>query len=86
MAKTATLSTRIDPELKGNVEQIFTALGLTTAQAITIFFKQVEMHKGLPFNVRIFNPETIAALDESENYHQLKPYDNLDELFAELEI
>jgi DNA-damage-inducible protein J len=83
MAKTATISARIDPELKGNVEIIFGELGLTTTQAITLFFKQVEMYKGLPFAVRIFNVETVAALEESENYQSLKPVDDLDELFAE---
>jgi DNA-damage-inducible protein J len=86
MTKTATISTRIDPELKGNVEQIFAGLGLTTTQAITLFLKQVEMHKGLPFAVKIFNPETVAALEESENYHELKPFNNLDDLFEDLDI
>jgi DNA-damage-inducible protein J len=86
MTKTATISTRIDPELKGNVEQIFAGLGLTTTQAITLVLKQVEMHKGLPFAVKIFNPETVAALEESENYHELKPFNNLDDLFEDLDI
>jgi len=86
MAKTATISTRIDPDLKGNVEHIFAGLGLTTTQAITLFFKQVEMHKGLPFAVRLFNSETVAALEESENYHTLKAYNNLDDLFEDLDI
>ena len=86
MIKTATISTRIDPVLKGSVEHIFADLGLTTAQAITLFFKQVEMHKGLPFAVKIFNPETVAALEESENYQGLKAYDNMDDLFEALDI
>lgn len=86
MAKTATISARIDPELKGSVEQILSGLGLTTTQAITLFFKQVEMYKGLPFAVRILNSETTAALKESENYYSLQAFDNLDELFDDLEI
>ncbi len=86
MAKTATISARIDPDLKGNVENIFTGLGLTTTQAITLFFKQVEMYKGLPFALRLFNPETVAALEESEHYQTLKAYNNLDDLFEELDI
>ena len=86
MAKTATISARIDPELKGNVEYILGELGLTTAQAITLFFKQVEMYKGLPFAVRLYNAETLSALEESENYQSLKPFDDLDELFSELEL
>jgi DNA-damage-inducible protein J len=86
MSKTATITTRIDPELKTNVESVFAQLGLTTTQAITLFFKQVEMHQGLPFAVRVFNPTTLRALEESENYNSLPSFDNLDELFSELEI
>lgn len=86
MAKTATISARIDPDLKGNVEHIFSGLGLTTTQAITLFFKQVEMYKGLPFALRLFNSETVAALEESENYQTLKAYNNLDDLFENLDI
>ena len=85
MAKTATISARVDQELKGNVERIFGELGISTSQALTLFFKQVEMHKGLPFAVRIFNQETVAALQESENYSILQAYDDVDELFAALD-
>ena len=84
MAKTATISARIDPALKGNVEHIFSELGLTTTQAIMLFFKQVEMRKGLPFALKIYNPETIAALEESENYQELKAFNNLEDLFEDL--
>lgn len=86
MAKTATISSRIDPELKGNAKVILAELGLTLTQAITLFLKQVEMHKGLPFAVRIYNAETVAALEESENRHALKRYNELDGLFEDLEI
>jgi len=53
MAKTAVISVRIDPELKRKAEQIFTELGLTTSQAIMLFFKQVELQRGLPFSLKI---------------------------------
>lgn len=85
MSKSMTVTARIEPELKQNVEHIFDQLGLTTAQAITLFFRQVEMHKGLPFAVRVFNKETLAAIEESENRSSLRAYDNLEDLFAEME-
>ncbi|CUS05764.1 Addiction module antitoxin, RelB/DinJ family [Candidatus Promineifilum breve] len=85
MSKTTSVTARIEPELKENVEVIFDRLGLTTAQAITLFFRQVEMYKGLPFAVRVFSAETIAALEESENYQALPAYANVDDLFAALE-
>jgi len=56
MQKTSAISVRIDPELKQNVEQILQELGLTASQAVTLFYKQIELQKGLPFSVSL--PET----------------------------
>ena len=55
MPKTAAISARIDPELKQNAEEIFTELGLTASQAITLFYKQVQFQNGLPFQVNLPN-------------------------------
>ena len=55
MAKTAVISARIDPELKQNAESIFKELGLTTAQAITLFYRQVDLQHGLPFSIKLPN-------------------------------
>ena len=43
MAKTSTISARIDPDIKKGAEQVFRELGLTSSQAITLFYKQVEL-------------------------------------------
>jgi addiction module RelB/DinJ family antitoxin len=53
MSKTAVITTRIDPELKLNAEAVLAKLGMTTAQAITMFLKQVELNQGLPFTPRL---------------------------------
>ena len=44
---------RINPELKRNVEVLLSKLGLTTTQAITLFFQQMELRNGLPFPVEL---------------------------------
>ena len=49
MTKTAVISARIDPHLKHSAEQIFKELGLTTTQAITLFYKQVQLQRGKGF-------------------------------------
>ena len=41
--KSANISARIDPDIKNNAEQVFKELGLTTSQAITLFYKQVDI-------------------------------------------
>ena len=53
MAKTETVYTRVEPQLKANAEQILARLGLTPSEAINVFLNQVVLHNGLPFEVRI---------------------------------
>jgi len=40
-------------------------LGLSTSEFISMTFRQLIMRRGLPFDARISNEETIAALKES---------------------
>ena len=64
--KTAAINARIAPDLKEDVESILARLGVTTTQAITMYFEQIRMNKGLPFLVRIPNDETLQAMREAE--------------------
>jgi DNA-damage-inducible protein J len=66
MAKTAYLNARIDQNLKAEAETVFEKIGLTSSQAITLFYKQVALQQGLPFQVRVPNSETLTALREAE--------------------
>jgi DNA-damage-inducible protein J len=86
MAKTAVISARIDPELKRNVEQVFQELGLTTSQAITLFFKQVDLQRGLPFSLKVPNEVTQQALEDARARRNLESFESLEDLFEDLEI
>ncbi|MEI7669579.1 MAG: type II toxin-antitoxin system RelB/DinJ family antitoxin [Pseudomonadota bacterium] len=72
---------RVDPELKASAEAIFSAVGLSVGEACRIFFKQVTLQHGLPFDVKIPNAETIAAMREYET-GDFKKFDSTEELFA----
>ena len=85
MAKTAVVSARIDPALKRDAEQIFGELGLTTSQAITLFYKQVDLQRGLPFSVKIPNELTKKALEDAKARRNLESFDSVDDLFEDLE-
>jgi DNA-damage-inducible protein J len=65
MGKTSTIRARIEPNLKAKAEQIFHRLGLTTTQAITLFYKQVELKKGLPFDVAIPDEITLKPFADT---------------------
>lgn len=53
MAKSANLYARIEPEVKEQAEYILNALGIPASNAITMFYKQIILHNGLPFEVRL---------------------------------
>ncbi len=86
MSKTAVISARIEPGLKESVEQVFERLGLTTTQAITLFFRQVELQQGLPFTLKVPNANTAAALQQAQARQNLTTYADANELFADLGI
>lgn len=66
MAKSASVYARIDPVLKEQAETILSALGIPTSNAIDMFFKQIVLKKGLPFEVRLpyENPVCMESLNE----------------------
>ena len=85
MAKTAVISARIDPELKQKAEQIFRELGLTASQAIVLFYRQVDLQRGLPFSIRIPNAVTRQALEDARLRRDLESFDSVEALFEDLE-
>jgi DNA-damage-inducible protein J len=86
MSKDAVISARIDPDIKHNAEQVFKELGLTSSQAITLFYKQVDFQKGLPFEVRIPNKTTHQALEDARMRKNLKNSNSLNDLQKDLGI
>jgi DNA-damage-inducible protein J len=88
MLKTATISARVKPELKTAAERIFEELGLTSTEAITLFLKQVELHRGLPFSIRLpgYNADTMRAIQEAKEGTDLESFETPDELFKDLNI
>ncbi|MEE1219825.1 MAG: type II toxin-antitoxin system RelB/DinJ family antitoxin [Ruminococcus sp.] len=53
MSKTANLYIRIEPELKEQAESILSALGIPASNAINMFYKQIVLQRGLPFDVKL---------------------------------
>ena len=53
MAKTSNLYVRIELDVKEQAEQILQALGVAPSSAVNMFYKQIILHRGLPFEVKI---------------------------------
>jgi DNA-damage-inducible protein J len=85
MSKTTMITARVDPKLKRETEKVLKNLGLTTSQAITLFFNQVSLRKALPFAVSVPNTETAKAIENALAGLDLSEAENVDKLFAKLE-
>ena len=86
MTKTATVRARIEPNLKTDVENLFKKLGLSTTEAINLFYRQVKMRKGLPFNVVIPNKTTEKVFNDTDAGRNLIRCDYAGEMFDKLGI
>ena len=79
--KNAAVHSRIQPEIKEQAERILQRLGLSPTEAIRMFYTQITLRNGLPFDVAIPNDETIKALEDSKNGRNLEQFDSTEELF-----
>ena len=72
--KSANLYARIEPDVKEKAESILAALGIPASNAINIFYKQIILQRGLPFEVKMppAKPVNINALSETEFNEELK--------------
>ena len=86
MSKTAMIRARIEPNLKKQVEEIFSKLGLTTTEAITLFYSLVSLNNGLPFEIKIPNNETIQTFNDTDNGKNITECDAADDMFDKLGI
>jgi DNA-damage-inducible protein J len=80
--KSGYINARIEPKLKKSAEAVLDKIGLSTTDAVTIFFKQVVAQKGMPFPVKIPNRETIKAMRDAEAGRVEGFTGTPDELFA----
>ena len=84
MAKTKMVHARIEDDLKTDVEAVFKKLGLTTTEAIKIFFNQVKMRRGFPFPIEIPNDETRQVFEDTDSGKDLTQHKSIDAMFKHL--
>ena len=85
MAKSAMIRARTEPGLKAAAEKIFHQLGLSCSEAINLFFAQVALRKGVPFEIALPNKTTLKAMKDVETKKMVRARD-LNNLFKTLGI
>jgi len=82
---TVQLNTRIDSSVKESTSRILEGLGLSFTDAISLYFRQIVFHKGIPFDVKIPNTVTMKAIQDAQDNNDLESFDSVDDLFDDLE-
>ena len=70
------VSIRIDAGLKKKAVKVFERLGLTEAEAIRLFYAQVDLQQGIPFPLMIPNAHTRDAFKEAKHPEKLPSFKN----------
>ena len=86
MSKSAMVRARMQPGLKDRAEKVFRKLGLSATQAITLFYRQVELRRGLPFGVAIPNAATRKTFEDTDAGRDLVVCKDADDMFKKLGI
>ena len=84
MSKTVTVQARIEPKLKKQAESVIKQLGLTASQVVNALYAQIALNRGIPFDLKLPNKTTLAAMKELETGH-CKSYRSVDEMFNDLD-
>jgi DNA-damage-inducible protein J len=89
MARTSkeNLTIRMEPDLKVQATALFNALGMDLSTATGIFFRQALRCHGLPFDVKMDEPNAITytAMEEAEKGEDVYgPFDSVSQLMEAL--
>ena len=87
MATKGNMTLRIEPELKRQASELFNALGMDLSTATGIFYRQALRCHGLPFEVRLDEPNavTYAAMEAAEKDDDVYgPFDSVSDLMEAL--
>jgi DNA-damage-inducible protein J len=86
MSSSATVQVRIDEQTKAQAKKVLGALHLSMSEAICLFLRQVVLHRGIPFEVKIPNALTRETLEKAERGEDVKEFATVEELFKDLGI
>jgi DNA-damage-inducible protein J len=76
----------LESDIKTVAEEIFKQFGMTKSEAVELFYHQVAITRNIPFAQRSFNENTVKAIKEVKEKHNLTTYENFAELRRDLEV
>jgi DNA-damage-inducible protein J len=87
MAGTKMLHIRVDDDIKTQANETFEAMGLSMSEAIRLFLHRVVTEQALPFEMKVPNARTRAAMNEADQIvrDRRARFASADALFVDLE-
>jgi len=83
MASDAVVRARIDGRVKERAARVLADMGLSVSDAIRLLLVRVAAEQALPFEIKVPNAETRAAIAELEK-GAVKSFDTVAKLMADL--
>lgn len=87
MTNKENMTLRMEPDLKNQASALFKSLGLDLSTATGIFYRQALRCKGLPFEVKLDEPNetTYRAMSSAEKGEDMYgPFDSVSDLMRAL--
>lgn len=84
--KAAIIRARVDEDLKTEFESVLNELGLSVSEAINLFVRQVKLHKGIPFDIKIPNKTTRKTFEDTDKKRNLIRCKDAKDMFKKLGI
>jgi DNA-damage-inducible protein J len=66
MAASGMVHIRVDQKVKAKAAKTLASMGLTVSDAVRLLLTRIASEKALPFEVRVPNRETAAAIEAGE--------------------
>ena len=84
MVTTKMVHVRIDENIKAQATETLAAMGLSVSDAVRVFLTRVAAEKQLPFELKVPNRKTRAAMEEARAREHSR-FANAQELIDEIE-
>lgn len=82
-SETTMIHVRVDSDLKKKASLTLGKMGLSMSDAVRMLLTRVEAEQAFPFEIRVPNAETIAAM-EAGDWGEVTSFNTIEELMADL--
>jgi len=84
MSQNAVVRARIDENIKEEAATVLATMGLTVSDAFRMMMTRIAREKELPFEPLVPNKKTLNAMREARQGKNLKSFNTVDDLMADL--